>query len=165
MCEGIEPMTVSKKKMLAELQAIKKPKLVYESEPVPSDLVRVIAGEGGYTLEVTEYPIDGPFEIPEDEFEEAVSIFEFGEDSEGYADASEEQLEMIEAGCEPGIAYYRYQSMAGDGGQAAVFNDELEELEEMLIEDVMDSIDCEPWAQMSAAELQEWYTWYKELEE
>jgi hypothetical protein len=38
-----------------------------------------------------------------------------------------------------------------------VFNDDLEELEEMLIEDVMDSVDEIPWEEMTAKELQEWH--------
>jgi hypothetical protein len=63
-------------------------------------------------------------------------------------------MEMVECGCEPGIPYYRYQSMAR--GERSVFNDDRQELEEMLIEDVMDSVDGTPWEEMSLSELREW---------
>ena len=148
-------MTVNKKKLVALLTSIEKPKLIYEEDSPTDGLVRIVAPEGAYAIDYDEYPIDGPFEIPDDEFDEALSLFELGEDSEGYIEAPEGHMEMVESGCEPGIPYYRYQSFAR--GERSVFNDDLEELEEMLVEDVMDSIDAIPWEEMTATELREWH--------
>ena len=147
-------MAMSKKKLVALLKSIEKPRLVSEEDPLNDSIVRIIAPEGAYFVEYDEYPIDGPYEIPDDEFDEALNIFEQGEDSEGYIEAPEGHMEMVESGCEPGIPYYRYNSLAR--GERSVFNDDLQELEEMLIEDVMDSIDETPWEEMTVAELKEW---------
>ena len=148
-------MAISKKKLVSLLQSVEKPRLVREDESPIDGLVRIIAPEGAYCVEYDEFPIDGPFEIPDDEFDEALNIFEQGEDSEGYIEAPEGHMEMVESGCEPGIPYYRYQSLAR--GERSVFNDDMEELEEMLIEDVMDSVDEIPWEEMTVKELKEWH--------
>ena len=148
-------MAMSKKKLVNLLTSVEKPKLIYDSDNPAETLVRIIAPEGAYCVDYDDFPIDGPFEIPDDEFDEALSLFEQGEDSEGYIEAPEGHMEMVESGCEPGIPYYRYQSLAR--GERSVFNDDLEELEEMLIEDVMDSIDATPWEEMTSDELQEWH--------
>ena len=72
-------------------------------------------------------------------------------------DLSEEELEMIEAGCEPEISYYRYQMDVR--GENPVFSEERDELVAMLIEDVMDFSDCQFWDEMEYTELEGWYTW------
>lgn len=148
-------MVISKKKLVNLLQSVEKPKLIYDTDDLIDSLVRIISPEGAYCIEYDEFPIDGPFEIPDDEFDEALNLFEQGEDSEGYIEAAEGHMEMVESGCEPGIPYYRYQSLAR--GERSVFNDDLQELEEMLIEDIMDSVDETPWQEMIVAELQEWH--------
>ena len=66
-------------------------------------------------------------------------------------------IEMIEAGLEPEIPYYRYQMDVR--GERPVFSEEFDELVAMLIEDVMDLSDCQSWDEMKYTELEDWYTW------
>jgi hypothetical protein len=82
---------------------------------------------------------------------------EDGNDLEGLLDLSEDQLEMVEAGCEPGIPYFRYQMDVRAEGP--VFDEDKDELTAMLIEDVMDLVDCQFWDEMKDSELEDWYTW------
>ena len=42
-------------------------------------------------------------------------------------------------------------------GWKSVYSDSLEELEEMLFEDILNRIDCQPWAEMTNAEPEYWY--------
>jgi hypothetical protein len=41
----------------------------------------------------------------------------------------------------------------------SVFSEEKDELVAMLIEDVMDLVDCQFWDEMKDTELEEWYAW------
>ena len=150
-------MSVSRKAMIEELKSIEEPKLIQESNFQTDNILRIVSSEGGYRLEVDAYPIDGPFEISSDEFNEVVKMDEEGDDSESLFDLTEDQLEMVEAGCEPEIPYFRYQMDVR--GDAPVFSEEKDELVAMLIEDVMDLVDCQDWDQMKDAELEEWHTW------
>jgi hypothetical protein len=155
--EGASKMTMARKQMIAELKSLEEPKLIQESD-VPSDnILRIISRQGGYRLEVDAFPIDGPFEITLDEFRELAKMDEDGDDVAGLLDLSEDQLEMVEAGCEPDIPYFRYQMDVGEG--VSVFSEEKNELVAMLIEDVMDLADCQVWDEMKDTELEEWYTW------
>ena len=70
---------------------------------------------------------------------------------------SEDQLEMVEAGCEPEIPYFRYQMDLREEGP--VFSEDKDELTAMLIEDVMDLVNCQFWDEMKDSELEDWYTW------
>ena len=82
---------------------------------------------------------------------------EDGDDVEGLLDLSEDQLEMVEAGCEPEIPYFRYQMDVR--GANPVFSEERDELVAMLIEDVVDLLDCQFWDEMKYTELEDWYIW------
>lgn len=150
-------MTAARKQMIAELRSIEEPKLIQESDFQSDNILRVISSQGGYRLEVDVFPIDGPFEITIDEFQELAKMDEDDENVEGLLDLSEDQLEMVESGCEPEIPYFRYQMDVRDG--APVFSEDKDELEAMLIDDVMDLVDCQAWDEMKDTELEEWYTW------
>lgn len=119
--------------------------------------IRVISSEGGYCLDVDEVYIDGPFYISENEYNE---MSDMDEDSPDFMDSSEDQLEMIETGCEPGIAYFRYQNEVRNEGP--VYSEDRSELESILIGDVMDVVDCQTWEDMPTSELEEWYEWMEE---
>ena len=150
-------MTVDRKQLINELKSTEDPKLVQEGDFQSDNILRVISSQGGYRLEVDAFPIDGPYEISLDEFSQIAKMDEDGDDVENLLDLSEDQLEMVEAGCEPEIPYYRYQMdvRAGD----PVFSEERDELVAMLIDDVMDLVECQFWDEMKDSELEDWYTW------
>jgi len=150
-------MSVSRKQMIEELKSIEDPKLIQEGDSQSDNILRVVSSQGGYRLEVDAFPIDGPFEISSDEFDEMAKMDEDGDDVEGLLDLSEDQLEMVEAGCEPEIPYFRYQMDVR--GENPVFSEERDELVAMLIEDVVDLLDCQFWDEMKYTELEDWYIW------
>jgi hypothetical protein len=154
---GISNMSVDKKQMIEELRSIEEPKLIQEGDVQSDNILRVISSQGGYRLEIDAFPIDGPFEISSDDFNEMTKMDEEGDDVEGLLDLSEDQLEMVEAGCEPEIPYFRYQMDVR--GENPVFSEERDELVAMLIEDVMDLLDCQFWDEMKYTELEDWYIW------
>ena len=149
-------MSVDKKQMIEELRSIEEPKLIQEGDFQTDNILRVISTQGGYRLEIDAFPIDGPFEISSDEFNQIANVDE-DDDLQGLLDLSEDQLEMMEAGCEPEIPYFRYQMDVR--GENPVFSEERDELVAMLIEDVMDLVDCQYWDEMKDTELEDWYTW------
>ena len=150
-------MTVNRKQMIDELNSIEDPKLIQEGDFQSDSILRIVSSEGGYRLEIDAFPIDGPFEVSSDEYSEMGKLDEEGDDVEGLLDLSEDQLEMVQAGCEPEIPYYRYQMDVRAEGP--VFSEDRDELLEMLIEDVMDLVDCQLWDEMKDSELEDWYTW------
>ena len=154
---GIANMSVDRKQMIEELRSIEEPKLIQEGDVQYDNILRVISSQGGYRLEVDAFPIDGPFEISSDDFNEMAKIDDDGDDVEGLLDLSEDQLEMVEAGCEPEIPYFRYQMDVR--GENPVFSEEKDELVAMLIEDVVDLLDCQFWDEMKYTELEDWYIW------
>ncbi|MGD8286849.1 MAG: hypothetical protein PVG08_22220 [Desulfobacterales bacterium] len=149
-------MSVDKKQMIEELRSIEESKLIQEGDVQFDNILRVISSQGGYRLEIDAFPIDGPFEISLDEFNQIANMDEEDE-LQSLLDLSEDQLEMMEAGCEPEIPYYRYQMDVR--GENPVFSEERDELVAMLIEDIMDLVDCQFWDEMKDAELEDWYTW------
>ena len=150
-------MTVDRKQMIDELNSIEDPKLIQEGDIQFDNILRIVSSQGGYRLEIDAFPIDGPFEISSDEYTEMGKLDEDGDDVEGLLDLSEDQLEMVQAGCEPEMPYYRYQMDVRAEG--AVFSEDRDELVAMLIEDVMDLVDCQLWDEMKDTELEDWYTW------
>lgn len=150
-------MPVTREQMIRELKSIEEPKLIQESGLESDNVLRIISSEGGYRLEVDAFPIDGPFEISSDEFNEVSKMEEDGDDVEGLLDLSEDQLEMVEAGCEPEVPYFRYQMDVRAEGP--VFSEDRDELVAILIEDAMDLVDCQSWDKMKDSELEDWYTW------
>ena len=150
-------MSVDRKQMIEELRSIEEPKLIQEGDVQYDNILRVISSQGGYRLEVDAFPIDGLFEISSDDFNERAKIDDDGDDVEGLLDLSEDQLEMVEAGCEPEIPYFRYQMDVR--GENPVFSEEKDELVAMLIEDVVDLLDCQFWDEMKYTELEDWYIW------
>ncbi|MEX1325400.1 MAG: hypothetical protein AB1Z29_01270 [Desulfobacterales bacterium] len=150
-------MTVDRKQMLDELKSIEDPKLIQEGDFQSDNILRIVSSQGGYRLEIDAFPIDGPFEISSDEYTEMSKLDEEGDDGDGLLDLSEDQLEMVQAGCEPEMPYYRYQMDVRAEGP--VFSEDREELVTMLIEDVMDLVDCQLWDEMKDTELEDWYTW------
>jgi hypothetical protein len=151
-------MKVTRKKMVEELKAIEDPALVNEGDLRVDSTLRVISGEGAYRLEVDEFPIDGPFEISDDEFNEISRLDLEGDDPSEFYDITEDQMEMFEAGCDPGVPYFRYQMNVREEGP--VFNEDRDELEAILVDDVMDIVECNTWEDMSDTELEEWYNWH-----
>lgn len=150
-------MPMGKEQMIEALKSIEEPKLIQESDFQSDSILRVISSQGGCHLEVDVFPIDGPFEISQDDFNGMTNMTEEDDDFEGLLDASEDQLEMIEAGCEPEIPYFRYQMDVRR--ELSVFSEDRDELVGMLIEDVMNLVDCQLWEEMTDTELEEWYTW------
>ena len=150
-------MTVDRKQMIDELNSIEDPKLIQEGDVQSDNILRIVSSQGGYRLEIDAFPIDGPFEISSDEYTEMGKMDEDGDDVEGLLDLSEDQLEMVQAGCEPEMPYYRYQMDVRAEGP--VFSEDRDELVAMLIEDVMDLVDCQLWDEMKDTELEDWYTW------
>jgi hypothetical protein len=150
-------MTVDRKQMLDELKSIEDPKLIQEGDFQSDNILRIVSSQGGYRLEIDAFPIDGPFEISSDEYTEMSKLDEEGDDGDGLLDLSEDQLEMVQAGCEPEMPYYRYQMDVRAEGP--VFSEDRDELVTMLIEDVMDLVDCQLWDEMKDTELEDWYTW------
>ena len=150
-------MTVDRKQMIDELKSTEDPMLIQEGDFQSDNILRVISSQGGYRLEVDAFPIDGPYEISSDEFSQIAKLDEDGDDLENLLDLSQDQLEMAEAGCEPGIPYFRYQMDLRPEGP--VFSEEKDELLALLIEDVMDFVDCQFWDDMKDSELEDWYTW------
>lgn len=150
-------MSVKREQLIQELKSIEEPKLIQDSGFQSDNILRIISSEGGYRLEVDAFPIDGPFEISSDEFNEINKMEEDGDDVESLFDLSEDQMEMVEAGCEPEIPYFRYQMDVRSEGP--VFSEDKDELVAMLIEDVMDLVDCQYWDEMKDNELEDWYTW------
>jgi len=150
-------MTVDRKQIIDELKSIEDAKLIQEGDFQSDTILRIVSSQGGYRLEIDAFPIDGPFEISSDEFTEMTKMDEDGDDVEGLLDLSEDQLEMVQAGCEPEIPYFRYQMDVRAEGP--VFSEDRDELVEMLIEDVMDLVDCQLWDEMKDTELEDWYTW------
>ena len=150
-------MTVDRKQIIDELKSIEDAKLIQEGDFQSDNILRIVSSQGGYRLEIDAFPIDGPFEISSDEFTEMTKMDEDGDDVEGLLDLSEDQLEMVQAGCEPEIPYYRYQMDVRAEGP--VFSEDRDELVVMLIEDVMDLVDCQLWDEMKDTELEDWYTW------
>ena len=142
--------------MIEELGLIEEPKLIQEGDVQSDNILRVISSQGGYRLEIYSFPIDGPFEISSDELNQIAKMDE-EDDLQGLLDPSKEHLEMMEAGCEPEMAYYRYQMDVR--GEKPVFSEDRDELVAMLIEDVMDFSDCQFWDEMEYTELEDWYTW------
>jgi hypothetical protein len=151
-------MTIKRKKMIEELKSIEEASLVREGDLKADSTLRVLSSEGAYRLEIDEFPIDGPFDISEDEFNELSRIDTNGNDMAEFLDIAEDQMEMVAAGCEPGIPYFRYQMNVREEGPA--FSEDKGELEAMLVDDVMDIADCQIWEEMSDAELEEWYNWH-----
>lgn len=150
-------MTLSRKHMIDELRSIEEPKLIQEGDIQTDNILLVISSQGGYRLEVDAFPIEGPFEISLDEYREMSKLDEDGDDVEGLLDLSEDQMELMAAGCDPEIPYYRYQMDVREG--VPVFSEEKDELVAMLIEDVMDLVDYQDWDNMKDTELEEWHTW------
>lgn len=150
-------MTVDRKQIIDELKSIEDAKLIQEGDFQSDNILRIVSSQGGYRLEIDAFPIDGPFEISSDEFTEMTKMDEDGDDVEGLLDLSEDQLEMVQAGCEPEIPYFRYQMDVREEGP--VFSEDRDELVIMLIEDVMDLVDCQLWDEMKDTELEDWYTW------
>jgi len=150
-------MSVDRKQMIEELRSIEEPKLIQEGDVQYDNVLRVISSQGGYRLEVDAFPIDGPFEISSDDFNEMAKMDDDGDDVEGLMDLSEDQQEMVEAGCQPEIPYFRYQMDVR--GENPVFSEERDELVAMLIEDVVDLLDCQFWDEMKYTELEDWYIW------
>lgn len=150
-------MTVDRKQIIDELKSIEDAKLIQEGDFQSDTILRIVSSQGGYRLEIDAFPIDGPFEISSDEYTEMSKLDEEGDDGGGLLDLSEDQLEMVQAGCEPEIPYYRYQMDVRAEGP--VFSEDRDELVAMLIEDVMDLVDCQLWDEMKDTELEDWYTW------
>jgi hypothetical protein len=149
-------MTVDRKQMIDELKSTEDPKLVQEGDFQYDNILRVISSQGGYHLEIDVFPIDGPYEISSDEISQINKMDEDGDDVENLLDLSENTLEMVEAGCEPEIPYFRYQMDLQ--AQDPVYSEEKDELVAMLIEDVMDLVECQFWDEMKDSELEDWYT-------
>jgi hypothetical protein len=150
-------MPVGRKQMIEELKLIEEPKLIQEGDFQSDSILRVISSQGGYRLEVDAFPIDGPFEISSDEFNQIANMDDEEDDLQSLFDPSKEQLEMMEAGCEPEIPYFRYQMDVR--GENPVFSEDKDELLAILIEDVMDLVDCQLWDEMKDSDLEDWYTW------
>ena len=150
-------MTVDRKQMIDDLKSTEDPKLVQEGNFQSDDILRVISSQGGYRLEVDAFPIDGPYDISSDELSQIAKMDEDGDDVENLLDLSEDQLEMVEAGCEPDIPYYKYQMEVREGDP--VFSEERDELVAMLIDDVMNLVECQFWDEMKDSELEDWHTW------
>ena len=149
-------MTVDRKQIIDELKSTEDPKLVQEGDFQYDNILRVISSQGGYHLEIDVFPIDGPYEISSDEISQINKMDEDGDDVENLLDLSENTLEMVEAGCEPEIPYFRYQMDLQ--AQDPVYSEEKDELVAMLIEDVMDLEECQFWDEMKDSELEDWYT-------
>jgi hypothetical protein len=154
---GASNMTMDRKQMIDELKSTEDPKLIQEGDFQSDNILRVISSQGGYRLEVDAFPIEGPYEISSDEFSQMAKMDEDGDDVAHLLDLSDDQREMVEAGCEPEIPYFRYQMDLGT--EDPVFSEEKDELVAMLIEDVMDLADCQVWDEMNDSELEDWYTW------
>jgi hypothetical protein len=149
-------MTMDRKQMINELKSTEDSKLVQEGDFQSDNILRVISSQGGYRLEADAFPIDGPHEISSDEFIQTNKMDEDGDEVANLLDLSDGQLEMVAAGCEPEIPYYRYQmDLRAEG---PVFSEEKDELVAMLIEDVMDLAECQFWDEMKDGELEDWYT-------
>jgi len=150
-------MPINRSQMLKVLKAINEPKLIHEEDYAKDRGLRVFTSEGGYSCETDEYLIDGPFEMSEEDYQEALTIVDEDEDSANYWDPPEEHIQMVEAGCEPGVPYYRYQT--SDEDDNPTFSEDFDELEQLLIDDIIRDVDCEVWDEMSDSELEEWYSW------
>ncbi len=150
-------MTMDRKQMIGELKSTEDPKLVQEGDFQSDNVLRVISSQGGYRLEVDAFPIDGPYEISSDGLIQIAKMEEDGDDVENLLDLSEDQLEMVEAGCDPEIPYFRYQMDLR--AEDPVFSEAKDELVAMLIEDVMDLAECQFWDEMNDSALEDWYTW------
>ena len=150
-------MTMDRKQMIGELKSTEDPKLVQEGDFQSDNVLRVISSQGGYRLEVDAFPIDGPYEISSDGLIQIAKMEEDGDDVENLLDLSEDQLEMVEAGCDPEIPYFRYQMDLR--AEDPVFSEAKDELVAMLIEDVMNLAECQFWDEMNDSELEDWYTW------
>ena len=150
-------MTMDRKQMIGELKSTEDPKLVQEGDFQSDNVLRVISSQGAYRLEVDAFPIDGPYEISSDGLIQIAKMEEDGDDVENLLDLSEDQLEMVEAGCDPEIPYFRYQMDLR--AEDPVFSEAKDELVAMLIEDVRDLAECQFWDEMNDSELEDWYTW------
>ena len=106
-------MSVTTKQMIGELESIEEPKLIQEGDFQSDNILRVTSSEGGYRLEVDAFPIDGPFEVSSDEFNDIAKMDEDGDDLEGLLDLSEDQLEMVEAAASRGYLTSGTQWMSG----------------------------------------------------
>jgi len=154
---GTYHIMMDRKLMIDELKSTEDPKLVQEGDFQSDNVLRVISSQGGYCFEVDAFPIDGPYEISSDGLIQIAKMEEAGDDMENLLDLSEDQLEMVEAGCDPEIPYFRYQMDLR--AEEPVFSEERDELVAMLIEDVMDLAECQFWDEMKDSELEDWYTW------
>ena len=72
-------MTLNRKQMIDELKSIENAKLIQEGDFQSDNILRIVSSQGGYRLEIDAFPIDGPFEISEDEFNEMVKMDEDGD--------------------------------------------------------------------------------------
>jgi hypothetical protein len=149
-------MTVDRKQMIDELKSTEDPKLVQEGDFQSDNILRVISSQGGYHFEIDAFPIDGPYDISSDEISQISKMDEDGDDVENLLDLSENTLEMFKAGCEPDIPYFRYQMDLQ--AEDPVYSEEKDELVAMLIEDMMDLVECQFWDEMKDSELEDWYT-------
>ena len=150
-------MPINRSQMLKILKSIDEPKLVHESDDAKDSGLRVFTSEGGYYSETDEYLIDGPFEMSDEDYQEALAIADEDEDSENFWDPPEEHVQMVEAGCELGVQYYRYQT--SDEDDNPTFSEDFDELEQLLIDDIIRDVECQLWEEMSDSELEEWYLW------
>ena len=79
-------------------------------------------------------------------------------DAEEYWQPPQEHIEMVDAGCASGVEYYCYRMNVRS--ESPIYSENPDELKQMLIEDIMENIDCEPWDEMSESDLNEWYIWF-----
>ena len=113
-------MLASRKQMIEELKSIEEPKLIQEGDIQSDNILRVVSSQGGYRLETDSFPIDGPFEISSDEYNEMANMNEDGEGPEILLDLSEDQLEMVEAGCDAIQGYYFGEPLAVEAVTASI---------------------------------------------
>ena len=139
-------MPIIRSQMLQVLKSIDEPKLIHEGDDAKDSGLRVFTRDGGYYGETDEYLIDGPFEMSEEDYQQALKIVDEDEESEDYWDPPEEHIQMVEAGCEPGVQYYRYQT--SDEDDNPTFSEDFDELEQLLIDDIIRDADCQVWDEL-----------------
>ncbi len=101
----------------------------------------------------TEPPVEGPFELSEEEIQGIKAGIASGE-----ADAGDEEVQLVQGGCRPGVAYYRLASCLNQDADRRFFDTLAAARAEAddLISSLVDHELVELWEDMDDGDLRRW---------
>mgnify|MGYP000465855291 CR=1 FL=1 len=149
--------------MLKRLGGIQGSLLWFDESPGygASASIYVLCAEGLYAggTEVTSH-IEGPLELSAEEHAEAVKRIAAGAEDEG-----DEIIDMVKAGCKPGIEYYRWSNEWREIMGDDAFYQNRSDLDARFAEHITTYAMAEPWEEMDDEALRYWNDVLTELEQ